>query len=69
MVIAIVGNPVTSGTPRANSLAVKPEPAGMPLVNSTTTGMVTARTSGGCTIGPNTLRRRTRHTAPTHPRK
>ena len=69
VVIAIVGNPVTSGTPNVSSFDVRPEPDGKPLVSSTTTGMVTARISGGCTVGPNRFRRRTRHTAPTHPRK
>jgi hypothetical protein len=69
VVIAMVGKPVTSGTPKAISFGAMPGLAGMPLVTSTTTGTVTARISGACTIGPNTLRRRTRHTAPTQPMK
>ncbi|HEY0805931.1 MAG TPA: hypothetical protein VGD84_12730 [Pseudonocardiaceae bacterium] len=69
VVIAMVGKPVTSGTPNVISLDVVPEPDGIPLVNSTATGTVTARISGGCTIGPNTLRRRTKHTAATQPMK
>jgi hypothetical protein len=69
VVIAMAGNPVTSGTPNVSSFAVVPELVGVPLATSTATGTVTARISGGCTIGPNTLRRRTKHTAPTQPMK
>ena len=69
VVMAMVGKPVTNGTPSAISLDVVPELVGTPLVRSTVTGTVTARISGACTIGPNRLRRRTRQTAPTQPMK
>lgn len=69
VVIAIVGNPVTNGTPRVISFDMVPPVDGSPFVSNTTIGMVTARINGACTIGPNTLRLRTRHTAATQPRK
>ena len=69
VVIAMVGKPVTSGTPSAISLDVRLGLDGSPFVTTTTTGTVTARISGACTIGPNTLRRRTKHTAMTQPMK
>ncbi|NKQ57980.1 hypothetical protein HFP15_34475 [Amycolatopsis sp. K13G38] len=43
--------------------------AGRPETSSTTAGTVIAKINGGCTIGPNKLRRWTAHTAPTEPTK
>jgi hypothetical protein len=57
VVMAIVGNPVTMGNPRSMSLLIELAPGLKPFVSRTTGGIVTAKISGGCTIGPNRLRR------------
>lgn len=67
--IAITGKPLISGRPTANALVIMSLPDGSPETSSTTPGTVMASTSGGCTIGPNRLRRWTAQIAPTVPRK
>ncbi len=67
---AMIGKLLISGRATASALAVTPAPAVMPLpVISTSSGMTMVSTSGGCTIGPNTLWRFTSRTASTHPTK
>ena len=66
--MAIVGKPLISGCAMASAVEKVSPPAGVPE-NSNAAGTVTARISGGCTIGPNRLRRCTAATAPTAPRK
>ncbi len=65
----MVGKPLISGVPTASALPKVSLLAGVPETSSTTAGTVTARTSGGCTMGPNRLRRWTAQTAPTEPTK
>lgn len=69
VVSAITGKPLISGVPTASALLTVSLSAGVPETSSTTTGTVMARTSGGCTMGPNTLRRWTAQIAPTQPTK
>lgn len=56
VVTAIAGNPLISGVPIASAFARVSLLAGSPDTSNTTPGTVTARISGGCTIGPNRLR-------------
>ncbi|SFK47488.1 hypothetical protein SAMN05421835_12228 [Amycolatopsis sacchari] len=67
VVIAITGNPLISGVPTASALASVSLLAGTPVISSTTSGTVIARINGGCTIGPNRLRRCTAQIATTAP--
>ncbi len=69
VVIAMVGNPLISGVPTASARVSMSLLSGSPETSSTTPGTVIPRTSGGCTIGPNRLRRCTPATAPTAPTK
>lgn len=69
VVTAMVGNPLISGVPMASALLSMSLFSGIPDTNSTTPGTVIPRMSGGCTIGPNRLRRCTAHTAATAPMK
>ena len=69
VVIAIVGKPLISGVPIASAFVSMSLFAGSPETSSTTPGTVIPRISGGCTIGPNKLRRWTAHTATTAPTK
>ena len=69
VVMAIVGNPLISGVPTASAFASVSLFAGRPETSSTTPGTVIARISGGCTIGPNRLRRWTAQTAAIAPTK
>jgi hypothetical protein len=69
VVIAIVGNPLISGVPTASAFARVSLLAGSPETSSTTLGTVSARISGGCTIGPKRLRRWTAQIAATEPTK
>lgn len=69
VVAAIVGKPLISGVPTASTFASVSLPAGTPEPNSTTVGTVTARMSGGWTIGANRLALRTPATAATEPMK
>ena len=69
MVIAIVGKPLISGVATASALERVSLLDGSPETSSTTPGTVMARMSGGCTIGPNRLRRWTTQIALTEPTK
>lgn len=69
VVTAIAGNPLISGVPTASAFARVSLFAGSPEISSTTSGTVIASTSGGCTIGPNRLRRWAAPTAATAPTK
>lgn len=70
VVAAMVGKALISGLARESAVAVVPPPSGTPgPANSTTIGIVSASTSGGITIGPNRLRRRTSNTLMTLPTK
>lgn len=69
VVTAIAGKPLMSGVPTASALERVSLFAGSPEISSTTTGTLTASTSGGWTIGANRLRRWTAQIAPTAPTK
>jgi len=57
VVTAIVGNPLINGVPTARILESMSLFSGRPDTRSTTPGTVIAKINGGCTIGPNKLRR------------
>ena len=67
--MAMVGNPLINGVLTARALASVSLPEGSSDPSSTTVGTVSARISGGCTIGPKRPRRRTAQIAPTAPTK
>ena len=67
VVTAITGKPSISGWPTLSSVPKVSPPAGMPAASRMTPGTVTACTIGGWTIGPNSPRRCTAHTARTAP--
>lgn len=62
VVAAMTGKLLIRGLTTARALLARPAPSPSP-VSRTTSGITTASTSGGCTMGPKTLRRRTSPTA------
>ena len=69
VVIAMVGKLLVSGRATEKTSCLRPVLKTGPGSESTTAPMaVTAKTSGGWTMGPNRLRRRTAHTAMRQPR-
>jgi hypothetical protein len=67
VVMPIVGKLLVSGNATDRISAFRPSPDDAELSNATAVIAVIANTSGGCTIGPNRLRLRTKQTATTQP--
>lgn len=67
VVIAMIGKALISGVPMTRACVSRPLPEGMPELARMTAGTVTARISGGCTIGLNRLCLRTAAIAATAP--
>jgi len=66
--MAIAGKLLASGRPTENRKSRRPNPPGeLGSPTSEVTTKTTTKTSGGCTIGPNRLRRCAKTTAATHP--
>lgn len=67
VVMAMIGNALINGVLMARILARVSLPDGSPEAVSTSVGTVTARTSGGATMGPNKFPLRTAAMAATEP--
>lgn len=63
----MVGKLLVNGSATERISDFRPPPADFGPSNATAPIAVIANTSGGCTIGPNRLRLRTRQTATTQP--
>ena len=67
VVMPIVGKLLVSGSATETRSFISPPPDALSLTSAITPTAVIAKTSGGCTIGPNRLLLRTRQIAPTQP--